>query len=44
VIRVPDLVAAARAETVRLGGLVAAIRDPQQAARIDGVAALLRYR
>jgi peptide subunit release factor 1 (eRF1) len=44
VIRVPDLVAAARAETVRLGGSVAAIRDPQQAARIDGVAALLRYR
>lgn len=43
-IRVPDIVAAAKAETVRLGGSVAEIRDPQQAARIDGVAALLRYR
>jgi hypothetical protein len=44
VIRVPDLVSAARAETERLGGSVAEIDDPQQAARIDGVAALLRYR
>ena len=44
VIRVPDIVAAAKAETVRLGGSVAEIRDPEQAARIDGVAALLRYR
>lgn len=44
VIRVPDIVAAAKAETLRLGGSVAEIRDPEQAARIDGVAALLRYR
>ncbi len=44
VIRVPDIVAAAKAETVRLGGSVAEIHDPEQAARIDEVAALLRYR
>lgn len=44
VVRVPDIVAAAKAETVRLGGSVAEIRDPEQAARIDGVAAVLRYR
>jgi hypothetical protein len=44
VIRVPDLVVAATAETRRLGGTVVEIGDPRQAARIDGVAALLRYR
>jgi peptide subunit release factor 1 (eRF1) len=44
VLRVGDLIAAAKVETVRLGGSVAEIRDPRQAARIDGVAALLRYR
>jgi len=43
VIRVPDLVAAAVAETQRLGGAVVEIGDPRQATRIDGVAALLRY-
>ena len=44
VIRVPDLVPAAAAETVRLGGEVVEISDARLAARIDGVAALLRYR
>lgn len=44
VIRVPDLVAAAAAETLRLGGSVVEIGDARQATRIDGVAALLRYR
>jgi release factor family 10 len=44
IVRVGDVIAAAKAETVRLGGSVAEIRDPRQAARIDGVAALLRYR
>ncbi len=44
VIRVPDLVAAAAAETQRFGGTVVEIGDPRPAVRIDGVAALLRYR
>jgi peptide subunit release factor 1 (eRF1) len=44
VIRVANLVAAAMAETQRMGGTVVEITDPAQAARIDGVAALLRYR
>jgi hypothetical protein len=44
VIRVPDLVVAAAAETLRLGGSVVEIGDARQATRIDGVAALLRYR
>jgi peptide subunit release factor 1 (eRF1) len=44
VIRVLDVVAAAATETRRLGGLVVELGDPRQAARIDGVAALLRYR
>lgn len=44
VVRVPDLVAAAVAETERLGGTVVEIRDPRQAERFDGVAALLRHR
>jgi peptide subunit release factor 1 (eRF1) len=44
VIRVPDLLTAAAAETQHLGGAVVEIGDLRQAARIDGVAALLRFR
>lgn len=44
VVRVPDLVAAAIGEIEQHGGTVAEIGDPRQAARFDGVAALLRYR
>ena len=43
VVRVPDLAAAARVDTERLGGSVAEIRDPRQAARFDEIAALLRF-
>jgi hypothetical protein len=44
VARVPDLVAAAATETRRCGGEVVEITEPRLAARIDGVAAQLRYR
>jgi peptide subunit release factor 1 (eRF1) len=44
VLRIPDLVAAAVGETEQRGGTVTEISDPRQAARIDGLAALLRYR
>jgi peptide subunit release factor 1 (eRF1) len=44
VIREPDLIAAAMAEARRLGGAVVEIGDARQAARMDGVAALLRFR
>jgi peptide subunit release factor 1 (eRF1) len=44
VIRVPDLVAAAVAETRRCGGEVVEITEPCLAERLDGIAALLRYR
>jgi peptide subunit release factor 1 (eRF1) len=43
VARVPDLVVAAAAETRRRGGTVVELTEPRLAARIDGVAALLRY-
>jgi hypothetical protein len=44
VIRVPDVISAVAARVRRLGGRVVEIGDARQAARIDGVAALLRYR
>ncbi|HEY7686684.1 MAG TPA: hypothetical protein VH833_11310 [Gemmatimonadales bacterium] len=44
VVRVPDLVAAAVAETRRCGGEVVEITEPRLAEQIDGIAALLRYR
>lgn len=44
VVLVPDLVTAAAAETRRCGGEVVEITEPRLAARIDGIAALLRYR
>jgi len=44
VVLVPDLVAAAAAETRRCGGEIVEITEPRLAARIDGIAALLRYR
>lgn len=44
VIRIGDVVAAARDDTRALGGEVIEIADPQLAARLDGVAALLRHR
>ena len=44
VIRVGDVVAAAKDDTRALGGDVIEIEDPQLAARLDGVAALLRHR
>jgi len=44
VIRVGDVVAAAQNDTRTLGGQVIDIEDPELAARIDGVAALLRHR
>lgn len=43
VARVPDLVVAAAAETRRRGGTVVELTEPRLAARIDGVAALLRH-
>lgn len=44
VIRVGDVVVAAKVDTRALGGEVIEIADPQLAARLDGVAALLRHR
>jgi hypothetical protein len=44
VVLVPDLVAAAAAETRRCGGEVVEITEPRLAERLDGIAALLRYR
>jgi len=44
VARVPDLVVAAADETQRRGGTVVELTEPHLVARIDGVAALLRYR
>lgn len=44
VARVHDLVVAAADETRRHGGTVVELTEPRLAARIDGVAALLRYR
>jgi peptide subunit release factor 1 (eRF1) len=44
VIRVGDVVAAAKDDTRALGGDVIEIEDPQLAARLDGAAALLRHR
>ena len=43
VVRVPDLVVAAADETRRRGGAVVELTEPRLVARIDGVAALLRY-
>jgi peptide subunit release factor 1 (eRF1) len=44
VARVPDLVVAAADGTRRRGGTVVELTEPRLAARIDGVAALLRHR
>jgi peptide subunit release factor 1 (eRF1) len=44
VARVPDLVVAAAGDTRRRGGTVVELTEPRLAARIDGVAALLRHR
>lgn len=44
VTRVRDVVAAAKDDTQALRGEVIEIEDPQLAARLDGVAALLRHR
>lgn len=44
VVRVPDLVAAAVADTRRCGGEVMEITEPRLAGQIDGIAALLRYK
>ena len=44
VIRIGDVVAAAKDDTRALGGAVIEIDDPLLAARLDGVAALLRHR
>jgi peptide subunit release factor 1 (eRF1) len=44
VVRIGDVVAAAKDDTRALGGEVIEIEDPQLAARLDGVAALLRHR
>jgi len=44
VTRIGDIVAAAKDGTRALGGEVIEIEDPQLAARLDGVAALLRHR
>ena len=43
VVRVPNLVVAAIGEIEQHGGTVAEIRDPKQASRFDGIAALLRF-
>ncbi len=44
VVRIGDVVAAAKEDTRALRGAVIEIEDPQLAARLDGVAALLRHR
>lgn len=44
VVRIGDIVAAAQADTRAARGAVIEIEDPQLAARLDGVAALLRHR
>lgn len=44
VVRIADVVAAAKEDARALRGAVIEIEDPQLAARLDGVAALLRHR